>query len=248
MRTRIYGVSFHRGDRTGVRAVTAAMTRVAVGAAVAALGITVLGGLVPTTVRADFACPVTIPNRSPPPPGGGGLGPGSLAIHGNGLLWTILPDDGVWRVPESGVRADGTILQKFVWWRRVVDQTTTTDADGVLTVESTYAGTLRITGHRLDADSPPVTATTRHEGVHVGSAITFPTGGCWEITGTTGEDVLTFTVYMLPPGEPMPNTAIRASPPVTALGVILLLAGSALAVAQRAPARATTLTHRLHTH
>jgi hypothetical protein len=67
----------------------------------------------------------------------------------------------VWRVPESGVRADGTILQKFVWWRRVVDQTTTTDADGVLTVESTYAGTLRITGHRLDADSPPVTATTR---------------------------------------------------------------------------------------
>lgn len=213
------------------------MTRVAVGATVAALGISVLGGLVPTTARADFACPVTIPNRSLPPPGGGGLGPGSLAIHGNGLLWTILPDDGVWRVPESGVRSDGSILQKFVWWRRVVEQTTITGADDVVTVESTYAGTLRITGRRLDADAPGVTATTRHEGVHVGSGITFPTGGCWEITGTAGEDILTFTVYMLPPGELMPNTAARPSLPVTTVGVILLLAGSALAVAQRAPAR-----------
>jgi hypothetical protein len=129
------------------------------------------------------------------------------------------------------------IRQKFVWWRRVVEQTTTTDADGVLAVESTYAGTLRITGHRLDADAPAATATTRHEGVHIGSAITFPTSGCWEITGTAGEDTLTFTVYMLPRGEPMPNTAVRPSPSLAAMGVILLLAGSALAVAQRAFAR-----------
>lgn len=213
------------------------MTRVAVVAAAAALGMTALGGLVPTTASADFACPVTIPNRSVPPPGGGGLGPGSMAIHGNGLLWTILPDDGVWLVPESGVRSDGSIQQKFVWWRRVVDQTTTTGDDGVLTVGSTYAGTLRITGRRLDADAAPAWATTRHEGVHVGSTITFPTGGCWEITGTAGEDLLTFTVYMLPPGEPMPDTAFRPSPPAATLGVILLVAGSALAVAQRTPAR-----------
>jgi len=187
-------------------------------------------------VTSEIACPVTIPNRSRPPPGGGGLGPGSMATHGNGLLWTILPDDGVWRVPESGVRSDGSIRQKFVWWRRVVDQTTTTDTDGVVTAESTYAGSLRITGRRLDADAPPATATTRHEGVHVGSTITFPTGGCWEITGTAGEDILAFTVYMLPPGEAMPDTAIRSSPPVATLGLILLIAGSALAVAKRSPA------------
>lgn len=201
----------------------------------AALMIVAVGGLTPSTANAAFACPVTTPNRSQPPPGGGGLGPGSMATHGNGLLWTILPGDGVWAVPESGMRPDGSIEQKFVWWRRVVDQTTSTN-DGVLSVTSSYAGDLRITGRRLDTPAPPATATTRPEGVHVGSAIRFPTGGCWEITGTAGDDVLTFTVYMLPPGEPMPNTAVLPSSPWATFGVVLLLAASGLALVQRLPA------------
>lgn len=177
------------------------------------------GGSPPLT-RGAFACPVTIPNDSQPPPGGGGIAPGSRLTHGNGLLWTILPDDGVWRVDETAIEADGSFKQKFVWWRRPVEQTVQT-VDGVVSVEVTFAGDLRISGRRLDLASDPLTATTTPEGVHVGSIITFPSGGCWEITGTAGADALTFTVYMLPPGEPLPNTAI----PYRAAGDILGVAG-----------------------
>lgn len=203
-------------------------------AAFAAMGLAALSAGAPSSVSARFACPVTTPNDSRPPPGGGGLGPGSFSIHGNGLLWTILPDNGVWVVPESGIRSDGSIRQKFVWWRRVIDQTIMTGSDGLLAVELVFAGELRITGRRLDADVAPATATTRPDGVHVGSTITFPSGGCWEITGAAGDDRLTFTVYMLRPNEPMPSTAVGSltagSLHATILGVVLFLAGTALAV------------------
>jgi len=193
-----------------------------------------LGVLVshPTAGRAAFACPVTVPNASLPPPGGGSLGPGSLSTHGNGMLWTFLPDDGVWRVGELSVRRDGSIREKFVWWRRPIEQAAAT-VDGVVTVETTFAGDLHITGRRLDAASSPLTATTRPEGVHVGSTIDFPSGGCWEITGSAGTDSLTFTVYMLPPGEPLPNTAADRPVSWTEWGIGLLAVAAYLARRQR---------------
>jgi len=172
----------------------------------------------PGSARGAFNCPVTIPNDSQPPPGGGGIGPGSLLTHGNGLLWTILPDDGVWRVDETAMQTDGSFKEKFVWWRRPVEQTVQT-VNGVFSAEVTFAGDLRISGRRLDAASDPLTATTTPEGVHVGSTITFPSGGCWEITGTAGEDAMTFTVYMLTPGEPLPNTAMPDGAAEDSLGV-----------------------------
>jgi hypothetical protein len=206
-------------------------------AATAVIAVAALGPASPhRAAAAEPPCPVTIPNRSDPPPGGGSQGPGSLATHGNGQLWTVLPDEGIWLVPASGVQPDGSIRQKFVWWRRVIERTTVVGDDGVVRVEATYAGTLLITGRRLGATSPPATATTQHEGVHVGSTITFPTGGCWEVTGSAGEDVLTFVVYMLPPGAPMPDTAlpppsVQASPLARpALVVILLVAAAVLAL------------------
>lgn len=195
----------------------------------AAIAMVLLGelGAHPPPTSAAFACPVTIPNDSQPPPGGGGIGPGSMLTHGNGLLWTILPDDGVWRVAESDIQPGGSFKEKFVWWRRVVDQTSET-VNGVLTAETTFAGDLRISGRRLDASSDPLTAATYPEGVHVGSTITFPSGGCWEITGTAGEDAMTFTVYMLPPGEPLPNTAMRETFPWSSLGMVLVVGAAYL--------------------
>jgi hypothetical protein len=190
-------------------------------AAALALFLAILMCSHPPAARAAFACPVTIPNDSLPPPGGGSLGPASLSTHGNGLLWTILPDDGVWQVAESSMKPDGSIVTKFVWWRRVVERTVQT-VNGVVTAETTFAGDLHISGRRLDAPSDPLTATTRPEGVHVGSSIVFSSGGCWEITGTAGEDSITFTVYMLPPGDPLPNTAVRDELPWTAWGLALL--------------------------
>lgn len=108
------------------------------------------------------------------------------------------------RVDESAVRSGGTIVTKFVWWRRPVEGVET--EAGV--VETRFAGDLSITGARIAAPDEHLTATTRHEGVHVGSAVRFPREGCWEITGTAGDDALTFTVYVLPPGAPMPDTAM----------------------------------------
>ena len=181
----------------------------------------------PTT--ADVSCPVTIPNRSQVPPGGGSLAPGGpMWTHGNGLLWTILPGDGVWVVPDNGMRPGGTIEQKFVWWRR---PDYVTDADGFTT--QTFAGELRISGRRLDEGAPPLTATTHPDGVHVGSLITFPTGGCWEITGTAGADSLTFTVYMLPPGWPLPDTALAPpAAPLAPVGILTLVIAGLVAVLQ----------------
>ena len=138
------------------------------------------------SLRGAFACPVTIPNDSQPPPGGGSLAPGSRVTHGNGLLWTILPDDGVWRVDEIAM-TDGSFKAKFVWWRRPVEQTVQT-VNGVVTAEVTFAGDLRIGGRRLDAATDPVRATTSPQGVHVGSTITFPSGpGC--ARGATARDL-----------------------------------------------------------
>lgn len=182
-----------------------------------------------SAVAGAAACSVTVPNDSQPPPDGGSIGPGSLVTHGNGQLWTILPHDGIWRVDERSMEADGSIVEKFVWWRRVVEQTTST-VDGVLTAETTFAGELSITGRRLDGPAPAATARTQPEGVHVGSIITFPVGGCWEITGTAGQDSLTFTVYMLPPGGAMPNVALPTPSPWIPWGVALLLSASVLAI------------------
>jgi hypothetical protein len=201
-------------------------------AAVALLGAFATISIPPSATWAAFACPVTIPNDSQPPPGGGGIGPGSLSTHGNGLLWTILPDDGIWRVRAQSVHPDGSIEEKFVWWRRPTGESVQT-VDGVVTAETTFAGDLSISTRRLDAASEPATATTRHEGVHVGSTITFPAGGCWEITGTAGQDALTFTVYMLPPGEPLPDTALARSSPLLGWGLTLLIAAAAARVARR---------------
>ncbi len=61
-------------------------------------------------------------------------------------------------------------------------------------------GKLAITGPRLDAKAPPLTADVPDGYGRRGfqpSGISFPTDGCWEVTGAVGEVKLTFVTLIL---------------------------------------------------
>jgi hypothetical protein len=122
-------------------------------------------------------CPVTRPNGQIPP--GKIPSPGSRYL-GNGALWTDLYPSPIRPRPED-VKADGTIEVKFGWWRGV-------------------AGRLRIEGRRLDAEAPPLSAWIPGGYGRRGfqsSAITFPTAGCWQVTGSVADASLTFVTLIL---------------------------------------------------
>ena len=71
---------------------------------------------------------------------------------------------------------------KFGWWRGVT-------------------GSLRIDGRRLDAPAPPLGASIPDgygDSGFQSTAITFPTGGCWEVTGRVGEASRTFVTLVIP--------------------------------------------------
>lgn len=102
------------------------------------------------------------------------------ANHGNGKLWTTMwPHDVVIATPDY-IEPDGSVVMKWPWWRGV-------------------DGRLSITGRRLDGKAPPLTADIPdygRSGFQV-SAISFPTAGCWEVTGAVGDTKLTFVTLVL---------------------------------------------------
>ncbi len=136
------------------------------------------------TPGATHACPVTEPNGNNPPPDAivAARGKGG---YGNDALWT-----NVWMWGEDGVvmpaydehvQADGSFVGlKWSWYRYV---------PGQLTIE----------GHRIDGFAAPLTAWIPEgygdSGFQV-SGITFPTQGCWEVTGRVGSESLTFIVWV----------------------------------------------------
>jgi hypothetical protein len=118
-------------------------------------------------------CPITHPNGSSPP--GSTFG---AEFHGNGAIWV-----GMWpsNVVVTEPNPTGAIDAKFGWWRAV-------------------RGNLRIEGRRLDGPAPLLSARVPDgygdEGFQ-SSAIVFPTGGCWEVTGRVGGASLTFVTLVL---------------------------------------------------
>ncbi len=66
-------------------------------------------------------------------------------------------------------------------------------------------GRLSIQGKRLDRSSPPLRADIpegyRDTGFQA-TALIFPTEGCWEVTGSVGESVLTFVTRVVRLNEP----------------------------------------------
>ena len=127
----------------------------------------------------DEPCPVTRPNGRIPP--GESALPG-MRYLGNGALWTDLYPTPIRPRPED-VRKDGAIEIKVPWWRGI-------------------AGRLRIEGRRLDASAPPLSAWIPGGYGRTGfqsTAITFPTAGCWQVTGRVGNASLTFVSVILEP-------------------------------------------------
>jgi hypothetical protein len=127
-------------------------------------------------------CPATIPG-----PAGPAVRPRSALFgwaesHGNGKLWV----GGLWPhgaiVARRGfIRPDGSISMKFGWWRKV-------------------PGALTITGRRLDAPAPPLTASVPSGYGDTGfqaSGVFFPAEGCWQVTGKVANTSLTFVTFVI---------------------------------------------------
>jgi hypothetical protein len=152
----------------------------------------------PSPAATPFDCPVTQPNGIQPPPGANVFGKGN-GDYGNDVLWTSLWiwGEGAVNIPDDDhLQPDGRIVDmKWAWYRFV-------------------PGTLRITGRRLDAPAPPLESDTSGYG-EIGfnaSGITFPTVGCWEITGTVGDKgSLTFVVQVIYPKGFIPSGTPAAS-------------------------------------
>ena len=85
---------------------------------------------------------------------------------GNGELWVALFPHGVVRATEEDLNQRGEIVMKFPWDRAV-------------------RGHLHITGRRIDAEAPLLRSHVPDYGLtgFQSTALTFPTVGCWKVTG-----------------------------------------------------------------
>jgi hypothetical protein len=131
---------------------------------------------IPIAVAArDGTCPLTFPNGRTPPDE-----PEVGANHGNGKIWTAMWPHNVVIATPTYIERDGSIGMKWAWWWQ--------DANGKIA----------ITGRRLDAQAPPLTAYTQAGYRRFQpSGINFPTEGCWEVTATVGSAKLTFVTLIL---------------------------------------------------
>jgi hypothetical protein len=142
----------------------------------------------PPLAEALRACPVTVPNGSPPP----GEAPDATYL-GNGRLWTSLWPHGLVLVPPDDIARDGWLGMKFPWWR----------GSGV-------HGHLHISGYEI-ASGDSIRAHTSGYGVTGFNAtgIFFPVEGCYRVTGEADGVELTFVTLVrtcsalaeLPPRE-----------------------------------------------
>ena len=143
---------------------------------------------IPKPDNVPNTCPVTKPSEKPlvppypyppvPYPGGSWFGTDRLWIAGPPMVWSGLPH----YTPD-----DPTFRQKMQWWRQGYNPRTEP------------VPKLKVTGRRLDAESPPLLAeasntTGPRPSMMVG--MNFPTLGCWEITGRYQNDELTFVVWI----------------------------------------------------
>jgi hypothetical protein len=86
-------------------------------------------------------------------------------------------------------------------------------------------GTLEVEGQRLDAPAPPLEAWVSDGYGDIGfqvTGLTFPTAGCWEVTGRVGDHSLTFVALI------EPATAADMAPTTGLYGPVRLLRASGL--------------------
>ena len=102
-------------------------------------------------------------------------------MSGNEALWVALSPPG-----EVVPQPDGSLARKFMWWRLV-------------------PGALGLQARRLDRPAPPARVDVP-EGYGSGAGfqatgVTFPTEGCWEVTGRVGGRELRFVVSVRRPSS-----------------------------------------------
>jgi hypothetical protein len=120
---------------------------------------------VSTAASVATVCETTRPNGAIPP----GEQP-SANDYGNGRLYTILPPNGEIVLDPSGI--------KFPWWR--------TPGVGV-------AGDLKIEGHEITTGAAVRAVIPEGYGQRFqASGLYFPSAGCFEVTGRSGDASLTF--------------------------------------------------------
>ncbi len=126
---------------------------------------------------ATSSCPVTLPRKSPLRDFGGSN------VYWEGDLFVAgLPLDGTMAFRPDRVGPDGSLPQKFGWYR----------GPGL-------RGKLVIAGKRLDAPAPPLRTDFSDYG-DTGfqpSTLIFPTEGCWEVTGKVNQTILTFVMRVV---------------------------------------------------
>jgi hypothetical protein len=104
--------------------------------------------------------------------------------YGGRALWTHLPEAGTINAPW---RLDGTLGWKLGW-----------------SAKREYAGGLAVTGARLDTAAPRMTVLAVRWGRSStgqggwATAVTFPSPGCWRITGRAAGARLSYTVRVVP--------------------------------------------------
>lgn len=109
--------------------------------------------------------------------------------YGTNNLWTALPTDGIWSSLPNNPEG---YTQKIFWW------------SDLYILKDELEPTLAVTGHRLDAEAPPLKTYggTNASASDIGDAmltgVDFPTLGCWEITGKYKKSELTFVVWVAP--------------------------------------------------
>jgi len=148
-------------------------------------------GTCPVTKASDQPFIPPWPHPQTPYPGG--------SWFGTDRLWMALPANGIWRAvrfsatdPGLGSKTDWWVEAKVSWWRQGYDWR----VDG--------EPKLKVTGRRLDSPAPPLitdetNAVGRAPKAYMMVDISFPTLGCWEITGHYEGDDLTFVVWVAGP-------------------------------------------------
>jgi hypothetical protein len=126
---------------------------------------------------AEDTCPVTRPS---------GMKPRGLRgdrWYGNGKLWVLLPPGGVLRVTPGQVNPDGSMFDKPGW------------------VPTGVRGALVVRGRRIDGAAPPLRVHSVNWGHNTvtgrgswRSAITYPTAGCWRLTGRVRDVTLSYVL------------------------------------------------------